>query len=88
MWWQTGHVSNTVFAMVGGIVGMELVTKTFLFTIHEMLWEGKAAKAKAATVASPSMVQPSVFEEHAAGLVSQMDAAFKGSRVVGEAADA
>lgn len=84
MWWQTGHVGHTVFAMVGGIVGMELVTKTFLFTIHEMLWEGKNKAAKAAK-ATMSVFQ---FEEHAAGQVAKLDAQFKAARVVGEAADA
>jgi uncharacterized membrane protein len=42
---RTGHVAPSVFALVGGIVGMELVTKTFLFAVHERLWERGAVAA-------------------------------------------
>jgi uncharacterized membrane protein len=42
-WFRTGHINPSVFALVGGIVGMELVTKTFLFAVHERLWERQVA---------------------------------------------
>lgn len=39
MWWHTGEIGMTVFSVVGGIVGMELLTKTTLYAAHEKLWE-------------------------------------------------
>ena len=40
MFLRTGHFNlATILPMVGGIVGMELVTKTFLFAVHEHIWE-------------------------------------------------
>lgn len=39
MWWHTGEITSAVFAVVGGIVGMELLTKTTLYAFHEKFWE-------------------------------------------------
>lgn len=44
MWWHTGEIGSSVFAVVGGIVGMELLTKTTLYAAHEKLWEIRLLK--------------------------------------------
>lgn len=50
MFFKTGHINtSSIIGLVGGIVGMELITKTFLFAMHERLWEGRTAKVVAAT---------------------------------------
>lgn len=53
MFIKTGHINtSSIIGLVGGIVGMELITKTFLFAMHERLWEGKAVKVVAAPTAT------------------------------------
>jgi uncharacterized membrane protein len=74
MYWQTGHVSSAVFATVFGIVGCELATKTFLFAIHEKLWE----RGSKAITATPT-IQPFQFE-HAAAQVARMDREYAAAR--------
>lgn len=44
MYWHTGSIGSGVFAVVGGIVGAELFTKTALYTAHERLWELKVLR--------------------------------------------
>lgn len=44
MFFKTGHIGIEVLGIAGGIVGMELLTKTTLFVIHERLWEGKSTQ--------------------------------------------
>jgi hypothetical protein len=39
MFWQTGKIGPEVLAIVGGVVGMELITKTGLYALHEKFWE-------------------------------------------------
>lgn len=38
MFYKTGSVSG-VWAIVAGIVGLELFTKTFLYAVHERIWD-------------------------------------------------
>ena len=56
MFVRTGHWDlHSVGTLVAGIVGMELATKTFLFAVHERIWEraplteGARASANVAT---------------------------------------
>jgi hypothetical protein len=44
MFWKTGTVGPEVFAIVGGVVGMEMLTKTGLYAMHERLWEIRVLK--------------------------------------------
>lgn len=60
MFIKTGHINtSSIIGLVGGIVGMELITKTFLFAMHERLWEGRTAKAVAATPTAGAATFPS-----------------------------
>ena len=60
MFIKTGHInSSSIIGLVGGIVGMELITKTFLFAMHERLWEGRTAKVVAAPTAEAVTESPS-----------------------------
>ena len=51
MFFRTGTLNvHAILNLALGIVGMELVTKTFLFTVHEKLWERERASEQAAAV--------------------------------------
>jgi uncharacterized membrane protein len=53
MFWKTGTFNaHAILSLALGIVGMELLTKTALFAIHERLWErGSKAVVEAGTTA-------------------------------------
>lgn len=39
MWWNTGTLTASVFSVVLGIVGLEMLTKTSLYALHEKFWD-------------------------------------------------
>lgn len=87
MYWQTGHVSHALWGMVGGIVSMELVTKTFLYTLHEKLWDGSMTGLGVVMAGwfAPKAMSRDERNALVATKLARMDAAFAAKH--GEAAE-
>jgi uncharacterized membrane protein len=41
VWLFSGHDTTHAIAAAGAVVGVEAITKSFLYFAHERLWEGK-----------------------------------------------
>jgi len=78
MFLRTGHINSTVWAVAGSIVGMELFSKTFLFAVHEKLWERDAV-----AVPVPDVVEPAEalsYDERLEDLLAHLDNQFAANR--------
>lgn len=76
MYFQTGHITSAVFSTVVGMVGMELLTKTFLFTVHEKMWERERVTADTAATPTANFR----FDDHRQSLIAQMDRTYAANR--------
>jgi uncharacterized membrane protein len=54
MFYRTGSLDmRSVLSLALGIVGMEMLTKTFLYAMHERLWERERVPATTTTNSAP-----------------------------------
>ena len=49
VWLFSGHDTTHAIAAAGAVVGVEAITKSFLYFAHERLWEAPPEKCQTAT---------------------------------------